>query len=175
MVQGAKALNCGSLTLMLTRVATVGAPPARRAGTSAVTRAFGAEDGWGKPSPAWPAVAFREGGDPPAASTQVSSGYKRPTIKLASWFAPRWCFGWQDPQYHMPVEDFRTRATPESRMHRVLVVLFIIGGIRAVFGVFVGSRYSVETAIGVFVVAIAYAVWRYLRQPHDPSGRQISN
>ena len=82
---------------------------------------------------------------------------------------------WHDSQYHVPLEDFRPPTTPEHRMHRVLVVLFIIGGIRAVFGVFVGSRYSVETAIGVFVVAIAYAVWRYLRQPHDRSARRMSN
>jgi hypothetical protein len=81
-----------------------------------------------------------------------------------------------DSGYHphvMSLDDFRPPTTPESRMHRAVLVLFLIGGIRAAVGAFVGWRYSVETAIGVLVAATAYAVWRYLRQPHDPPTRRI--
>jgi membrane protein implicated in regulation of membrane protease activity len=75
----------------------------------------------------------------------------------------------------MSLEDFREPTTPESRMHRTVLALLVIGGIRGAVGAFVGWRYSVETAIVVLVAAITYAVWRYLRQPRDRSTRPISN
>ena len=75
----------------------------------------------------------------------------------------------------MSLEDFREPTTPESRMHRTVLVLLVIGVIQGAVAAFVGWRYSVETAIVVLVAATAYAVWRYLRQPRDRSARRISN
>ena len=75
----------------------------------------------------------------------------------------------------MSLEDFRGPTTPESRMHRTVLLLLFIGAVRCAWDLYVRSRYSIEIAIGLAVAAIAYAVWRYLRQPLDRSARRISN
>ena len=63
------------------------------------------------------------------------------------------------------MEHFREPTTPESRTHRVVLLLLALGAVRCVWDLFVGSRYSVEMAIGLTVVTVAYAVWSYVRQP----------
>jgi hypothetical protein len=73
----------------------------------------------------------------------------------------------------MSLEHFREPTTPESRMHRIVLVLLCIGAVRGVWGLFVQSAFSVEIAVGVTVAAIAYAVWRYVRQPGDRSAGRI--
>ena len=73
----------------------------------------------------------------------------------------------------MPLENFREPTTPESRMHRTVLLLLLLGAVGGVSGLFVESRFAVEIAVGVTVAAVAYAVWRYLRQPGDPSVPRI--
>jgi hypothetical protein len=65
----------------------------------------------------------------------------------------------------MSLESFRAPTTPESRTHRVVLLLIALGLVRSGWGLFVGSRYSAEIAIGATVAAVAYAVWRYLSPP----------
>jgi hypothetical protein len=73
----------------------------------------------------------------------------------------------------MPLETFREPATPESWMHRTVLLLLFLGAVGGVWGLFVESSFSVEIAVGVTAAAVAYAVWRYLRQPGDPSVPRI--
>ena len=77
------------------------------------------------------------------------------------------------PALSMPVENFREPTTPESRMHRTVLLLLFLSAVGGVWGLFVRSAFSVEIAVGVTVAAVAYAVWRYLRQPGDPSVPRI--
>jgi len=65
----------------------------------------------------------------------------------------------------MSLEGFREPTTPESRMHRTVLLLLFLCAASSVWGLFVESAFSVEIAVGVTVAAIAYAVWRYVRQP----------
>jgi hypothetical protein len=69
----------------------------------------------------------------------------------------------------MSLDSFREPTTPESRMHRTVLLLLFLCAAGGVWGLFVESAFSVEIAVGVAVAAVAYAVWRYLRQPGDPS------
>jgi hypothetical protein len=59
----------------------------------------------------------------------------------------------------MSLETFREITTPESRMHRALLLVGLIGAAGCAWQWWVGSRYSVETAAGATVAA--YAVWRF--------------
>ena len=71
----------------------------------------------------------------------------------------------------MSLEDFREPVTPESRMHRTVLFLLVIGLVTCAWDLYVGSRYSVEVALVVTAGAIAYAIWRYLRQPAGAATR----
>jgi hypothetical protein len=71
----------------------------------------------------------------------------------------------------MSLEKFREPTTPESRMHRTVLLLLFLCAAGGVWGLFVESAFSVEIAVGVTVAAIAYAVWRYVRQPGASSSR----
>lgn len=75
----------------------------------------------------------------------------------------------------MSLEDFREPTTPESRMHRAVLLGMIIGDVVWAWSLFVRSRFSVEITIGVAIAAVAYAVWRYLRQPDGRSVHRNSN
>lgn len=74
----------------------------------------------------------------------------------------------------MSLENFRERTTPESRMHRAVLLVGFIGAVGCAWRLFVGARYSVEIAVAAAMAAAAYAVWRYLRQPNDPARRLSS-
>jgi hypothetical protein len=75
----------------------------------------------------------------------------------------------------MSLEDFREPTTPESRMHRTLLLLLFLGAVRGGWELFAGSRFSVEIAVAITVIGIAYAVWRYVRQPGGRRARGNSN
>jgi hypothetical protein len=62
------------------------------------------------------------------------------------------------------LEDFRVPKTPETRTPYVLALLAIIGVANAALRWFVGFRYSVEVFVLLAAVAIACAVWRFVRQ-----------
>ena len=74
----------------------------------------------------------------------------------------------------MSLENFREPTTLESRMHRTVLLAGFIGAVGCAWRLFVGARYSVEIAIAATVAAVAYAVWRYLRQPKD-SAQRLTN
>jgi hypothetical protein len=74
----------------------------------------------------------------------------------------------------MSLESFREPTTPESRMHRTVLLAGFIGAVGCAWRLFGGARYSVEIAIAATVAAVAYAVWRYLRQPND-SAQRLTN
>jgi hypothetical protein len=73
----------------------------------------------------------------------------------------------------MTLENFREPTTPEGRAHRAVLLAGAIGAAWCTWRLFVGARYAVEMAIGAAVVAIGYAVWRYLTQPNR--SRRLSN
>jgi hypothetical protein len=74
----------------------------------------------------------------------------------------------------MSFERFREPTTPESRMHRTVMLAGFIGAVGCAWRLFVGGRYSVEIAVAATLAAAVYAVWRYLRQPTD-SPRRLSS
>jgi hypothetical protein len=74
----------------------------------------------------------------------------------------------------MSLEKFREPTTPESRMHRAVLLAGFIGVAGCAWRLFVGAPYSVEVAVAAAAAAVAYAVWRYFRQPSD-SARRFSN
>lgn len=74
----------------------------------------------------------------------------------------------------MSLEKFRAPTTPESRMHRAVLLAGVIAAAGCAWRLFVGAPYSVEIAVAATVAAVAYVVWRYLRQPND-SARRLSN
>src|SRR4051812_12710097 len=99
---------------MLPRVASVGAPPARRAGTSHVTSVFGAEDGWGKPTPG-PASGINTG-----ELQDRSPGRLVPADKLAPWSThthlqsaagPEWFAG----EISEPVDEIKAGGRQQQR------------------------------------------------------------
>ena len=59
-------------------------------------------------------------------------------------------------------------------MHRTVLLLMVIAAIRCAWGLFVGSRFSVEIAAALAIAAVTYAVWRYVRHT-DPAARRSSN
>jgi hypothetical protein len=56
-------------------------------------------------------------------------------------------------------------------MHRAVLLAGFIGAAGGAWSLFVGARYSVEIAVAATVAAVAYAVWRYFREPSDPARR----
>lgn len=68
----------------------------------------------------------------------------------------------------MSLEDFRVPKTPETRTPYVLALLVVIATVNAALRWFVGFRYSAEVFVLVAAAAIAYAVWRSIRQRASP-------
>ena len=73
----------------------------------------------------------------------------------------------------MSLEDFRIPETPESRTHRVVLLLIAIGLVGAV--VRGGWRFLVDLSHGAELLAMAaaaavlYAILRYMRQGRRPT------
>ena len=59
--------------------------------------------------------------------------------------------------------------TPETRTPYVLALLAIIAAVNAALRWFVGFRYSAEVFVLVAATAIAYAVWRFVRERPEAS------
>ena len=72
----------------------------------------------------------------------------------------------------MSLEDFRVPRTPESRTPYVLGLLGVLGAVNLAWTAFVGSPYSVEIFLVSAAAAIAFVVWRYVRQPVSGRSRR---
>jgi hypothetical protein len=62
----------------------------------------------------------------------------------------------------MSLEDFKIRKTLESRTPYVLLLLGVVAALGAIWRAFAGLSYSVAIATGVCIVAVAYAILRYV-------------
>jgi hypothetical protein len=65
----------------------------------------------------------------------------------------------------MALEDFRAPRTPESRTPYVLALLTLIGLVRGLWAVLGDWAYGAAFVLAAAAAAIAYAVFRFLRQP----------
>jgi hypothetical protein len=65
----------------------------------------------------------------------------------------------------MALEDFGAPRTPESRTPYVLALLAIIGLARGLWAALEGWAYGAEFVLVAAAAGIAYAVFRFRRQP----------